>query len=75
LNEFKDNLVAGIAYYRDLIPQMTEQGQAYRSKMMADLDSCQADLEELIGRYPGLFATGEPVESNGLYQQRQRLAV
>ena len=75
LNEYKDNLVAGIAYYRNLIPQMTEQGQAYRSKMMADLDSCQADLEELIGRYPGLFATGEPVESNGLYQQRQRLAV
>jgi hypothetical protein len=75
LNEFKDNLQAGIAYYRSLIPQMTEQSPEYRSQMKLDLHSCQTDLEVLIDRYPELFGTTEPVGSEDMIRPQQRLAM
>jgi hypothetical protein len=54
LNEFKSNLLNGIAYYEKLVPEMTEAGQAYQTAMSEELQAHRTDLEALIAQYPQL---------------------
>ncbi len=47
LEEFRQNLVDGIAYYRILVPQIIEESEAMRTRMMAELDICAERLATL----------------------------
>ncbi|MFH0754669.1 MAG: hypothetical protein V2A70_08890 [Candidatus Omnitrophota bacterium] len=44
IDEFRQNLVDGIAYYRILIPQIIEESDTIRSRMMNELDACAKRL-------------------------------
>lgn len=55
-NEFKVNLTEGIAYYRELIPQMTDETPEYRQRMASDLERCREKLQRLIGRFAQFFS-------------------
>ena len=48
LREFKNNLMNGIEYYRNLFPQMVEETESYRQKMLEELQNYKAKLENLI---------------------------
>ncbi len=45
--EFRQNLEEGIAYYRGLIPQITEETELFRNKMLHELDLCAKRLATL----------------------------
>ena len=42
--EFKDNLLEGIEYYRNLFPQMVEETVEFRIKMLNELEECKSNL-------------------------------
>ena len=44
VEEFRQNLVDGIAYYRILIPQIIEESEVMRNRMMSELDTCAKRL-------------------------------
>jgi hypothetical protein len=54
LNEFKANLLNGIAYYEKLIPEMAGASHTYQASMAEELRAHKADLEALIAQYPQL---------------------
>lgn len=47
LQKFKDQLQQGIAYYKEMIPQITGQSQEYLEKMIADLTASEFKLSLL----------------------------
>ena len=54
-NEFRTNLFEGIEYYRKLIPQMLNEAQEFRQKILAELNANKKELENLISSFPGIF--------------------
>lgn len=48
LTEFYQNLSEGIAYYRSLIPQMTDESLPSRTTMYEQLDECASRLSVII---------------------------
>jgi hypothetical protein len=44
IDEFRQNLTDGIAYYRILIPQIMEESELMRSRMTSELDACAKRL-------------------------------
>jgi hypothetical protein len=50
LQKFKDQLLAGIAYYKELIPQLTNQTNTYRQEMLVQLSAIELQLKT----YPAL---------------------
>lgn len=42
--EFKNNLLEGIEYYRDLFPQIIEETVEFRTKMLNELEECRTNL-------------------------------
>jgi hypothetical protein len=55
--EFKNNLLDGIAYYRKLFPQMTEESMEYRTKTLNDLENCNQRLLSMTEEFALAFAT------------------
>ncbi len=55
LKEFKENLTAGIAYYKGLFPKMLEETLEFRQKMLKELHKYQAQLEDLIETHRVIF--------------------
>ncbi|MBF0619494.1 MAG: hypothetical protein HQL19_04945 [Candidatus Omnitrophica bacterium] len=47
IEEFRQNLNDGISYYRTLIPQMSEESEAARTKILNDLEACNKRLAAL----------------------------
>ncbi len=54
-NEFKNNLLEGIEYYRKLFPQMAEETEEFRSKMLTELEECQENLLHIAQEYSSAF--------------------
>ena len=44
VTEFRQNLNFGIAYYRTLIPQITEESESFRKEMSHQLDECEQKI-------------------------------
>ena len=44
VEEFRQNLVDGINYYRSLFPQITEETEATRTAMLNELNTCAKRL-------------------------------
>lgn len=57
LNEFKNNMLGGIAYYRDLFPQMIHEAEEYRTRALKELEQFRTSLVEFLEQYPTLFST------------------
>ena len=51
LVEFKDNLMDGIAYYKDLIPMIKTETEQYRELMMTELMALSEQLETIFTGY------------------------
>ena len=45
--KFREQLLAGIAYYNTLVDDFTHQTEAYKQKMLDDLKAASASLETL----------------------------
>ncbi len=54
-NEFKTSLIEGVAYYEQLIPQLTDETPEYRKRMASDLEKCRGKLQGMIARFPEFF--------------------
>jgi len=57
IQSFKDNLLDGIKYYDELIPQLVHETQKYRDKMKEELSDIKFDLNGLIAQYSSIFIT------------------
>ncbi len=54
--EFKNNLLEGIRYYKDLFPKMTLETQEFRSKTLHDLEECHKNLQKVVADHKHAFA-------------------
>jgi hypothetical protein len=52
--EYRTNLMNGIAYYRVLIPQISEEVAAFRQEMLRQLDECEQKIKTLSHLIPQL---------------------
>ena len=59
-NEFKDNLMDGIEYYRDLFPKMVEETKDYRQKTLDELQFFKKKLEKLMSDNMNIFGKQVP---------------
>jgi len=55
-NRFREQMENGIRYYKELIPQITNQTEAYRRKMLEDLKELEARLGEVVSGTLGVQA-------------------
>ncbi len=55
LQEFKNNLLTGIEYYKNLFPQMIEETESYRQKMLEELRKYKKDLEDIVAIHQRIF--------------------
>ena len=46
--KFKTNLLKGISYYKQLLPELVEESQKYRDQMMLDFQTYASELEQLL---------------------------
>ncbi len=53
--EFKNNLLDGIEYYKQLFPQMTLETQEFRAKTLKELEDCRARLLHLAETHAKAF--------------------
>lgn len=53
--EIRDNLMAGIDYYKHLVPEWIHDTQKYREAMTDDLAKLKNDLEDMIQQYAIAF--------------------
>ncbi len=53
--EFKNNLLEGIAYYRELFPQMVEESLEFRTKTLNELEECRQKLLRLADDHAKAF--------------------
>lgn len=53
--EFKDNLLEGISYYRDLFPEMVEESLEFRTKTLNELEECRQKLLQLVDDHAKAF--------------------
>lgn len=54
VREYRQDLMRGMEYYEELIPEMEQESQAHRSQMLMDLNACRSSLENLSEKYPQL---------------------
>ncbi len=52
---FKNNLLEGINYYSELIPEIVKRSNQFQSALLADMERLKMELEELIQSHSGLF--------------------
>lgn len=55
--EFKNNLLDGIDYYRELFPQMTEESLEYRTKALNELEAYRQKLLGIVEEFSPAFTT------------------
>lgn len=55
LADFKTNLLNGIAYYREIIPQFTEESDQSHRQMQVDFHQLEAQLQTIVAAHPNLF--------------------
>lgn len=60
LNEFKNNLLDGIEYYKTLFPKMTLETESYRQKALHELAEFKANLEKFVCEYSQIFGEHLP---------------
>jgi len=53
--EFKDNLLVGIEYYSKLFPQMIEESEEFRTKMLTELEECRKSLLKIVDENSSAF--------------------
>ncbi len=54
LKEYRKDLMRGIDYYKQLVPQMHQETEAHRARILNDMDDCRASIEKLSEKYPGV---------------------
>jgi hypothetical protein len=52
IEEFRLNLTEGVTYYRTLFPQIIEETDATRQKMLEQLDECAAHISRICAHLP-----------------------
>ena len=53
--EFRKNLLEGIEYYRQLLPQMVEETEEARQRFLLELMAFKKKLEEMIEERREIF--------------------
>jgi len=53
--EFKNNLLNGIEYYRELLPKIAGDAKKYYQKFSAELDEQKKRLDDFVDEYIGVF--------------------
>jgi len=53
--EFKNNLLDGIEYYREIFPQMVEETVEFRTRMLNDLEDCRINILNISQEYAHAF--------------------
>ncbi len=56
LNEFKNNMIDGMNYYRELFPQMVHETEEYRTRALKELENYRKSLEVFLQQHPAIFA-------------------
>jgi len=56
LREFKNNLMAGMEYYKNLFPNMLEEAENLRQTSLEELREYQNQMEELIAAHSFIFS-------------------
>lgn len=64
LKEFYKNTLEGIAYYKNLFPQMIEESLEFRSAMLADIEQFRQTLADCFERNHGFSIVNQPVEAS-----------
>jgi len=59
-NEFKDNLMDGIKYYKGLFPKMVKETEEYRKKTLGELQFFKRKLEKLMSDNMNIFGKQVP---------------
>lgn len=60
-NEFKDNMLDGIEYYRGLFPKMVEETKDYRDRALKELEEFKNKIFDFVYQNPSIFATTQSV--------------
>jgi hypothetical protein len=47
VSKFKEQLQAGIDYYKELVPKITDQTEIYRKKMLLEIEDIEKQLKPL----------------------------
>jgi len=55
-NEFKNNLLSGIEYYRELFPKMVHETEEFRAKMLQELEEFKIQLDDFITQHLQFFS-------------------
>jgi hypothetical protein len=53
--EFKNNMLEGIAYYRELFAKMSDETEEFRDKALAELEECRLKLLRITSDYNTAF--------------------
>lgn len=61
IQSFKNNLLAGIDYYFELVPEIVKQSQKFQFALIDDLERLKIELVGLVKDHAGLFES--PVKS------------
>ncbi len=56
LKNFQQNLVEGMAYYKELVPQLITESKEYRDTMLTELEGFKKELEGIISHYSLIFS-------------------
>ncbi|MBP9853237.1 MAG: hypothetical protein KBD53_00040 [Candidatus Omnitrophica bacterium] len=59
LNEFKNNMLDGVEYYRGLFPKMVEETKSYRDRTLKELEEFNQKILIFVGQYPTIFNTAQ----------------
>lgn len=63
LNEFLNNMLEGIEYYKQLYPKMISETQEFRQVALKELDVYKEKLKVFISQYKDIFSTSHPILS------------
>ncbi|HBR14024.1 MAG TPA: hypothetical protein DD723_00565 [Candidatus Omnitrophica bacterium] len=55
LNEFKNNLLEGIEYYKKLFPKMLDETQEHKNKALEELQSFKKKIDHFIAKHRHIF--------------------
>jgi len=57
VNEFRENMLNGIEYYRSLFPKMLEETKEYRENALQELQNFKEKLNVFAEKYQTIFPT------------------
>ncbi len=63
LNEFHQNMLDGINYYRELFPKMVDETKEYRDRSLKEIQACLERIESFVAAHQKIFNPSSDVIS------------